>query len=96
MDNATKYCDHNGIISVTLTNPKQPILSIQNIYQAVNSIKLDKLFDRFYRDDKERTHNGVYGLGLSIAKNIVDYHKATINVSKVESDNIEFSIYFKN
>ena len=94
MDNATKYCDQKGIIKIILKANKNISLSIENTYQAINEIELDKLFDRFYRGNKARTFNGGFGIGLSIAQNIVNVHKASISVSKANNDTIKFTIIF--
>ena len=94
MDNATKYCDEKGIINITLTNNKNIAISIENTYEAVNDIELDKVFDRFYRSDKARTYNGGYGVGLSIAQNIATIQNASISVHKVGSNIIRFTILY--
>lgn len=78
MDNALKYCDPGGEIRVTLTRKRHPVLTVENTYREKDSLELDKLFDRFYRGDKARTWNGSFGVGLSIAKSIVQNHHGTI------------------
>ena len=68
MDNAVVYCDPGGVIAVTLRGGKHPAVLVDNTYTAVDSIELERLFDRFYRADKARTYGGGFGIGLSIAK----------------------------
>ncbi len=95
LDNAIKYCDENGIINVNLSKKKTIIFTIENTYKEVENIELNKLFDRFYRSDKARTFNGGYGVGLSIAKSIVQKHHSEITSYKKEQSNIGFKITFK-
>ena len=90
LDNAVKYCDNGGNISVTLQRHRQIALTVENTYFAVSEIELDRLFDRFYRADKVRTFNGGYGIGLSMAKSIVEKHKGTITVYKKDNNHIGF------
>ena len=54
MDNAIKYCDNGGEISVKLHKGRRVILTIENTYSAIEDIELNRLFDRFYRSDKSR------------------------------------------
>ena len=49
LDNAIKYCDPGGAICVTLSAKRYPVLTVENTYAKVNSIELERLFDRFYR-----------------------------------------------
>ena len=95
IDNAVKYCNPNGEISLVLTKRRQTILIIENDYSEVSTLQLDKLFDRFYRGDKARSFHGGYGIGLSMAKSIVDNHKATISVYKKGNEKIGFKVVFK-
>ncbi len=92
MDNASKYCDNGGEINVFLTGDKHPILCIENSYAAVESIELSKLFDRFYRADKARTYGTGFGIGLSMAKAIVEKHHGSISVYNIENNKIGFKV----
>ncbi len=78
MDNALKYCDEGGQISVTLKKEKKIILVVENTYRHVKEIALDRIFDRFYRVDGARTTGSGFGIGLSIAKATVERHKGSI------------------
>ena len=92
MDNAVKYCDSNGEISVTLRRGRRVVLTVENTYAAVDEIELDRLFDRFYRADKARKFTGGYGVGLSMAKSIAEKHKGEITVYKKDSTHIGFKV----
>ena len=92
MDNAIKYCDQDGEISVTLRRGRRVILTVENTYSAVNETPLHRLFDRFYRADKARKFTGGYGIGLSMAKAIVEKHKGEITAYKKDSTHIGFKI----
>ena len=72
LDNAVKYCDKAGRIHVVLEERKHPVLYVENTYANVENIRLERLFDRFYREDKARTSPGGFGIGLAIAKAIVN------------------------
>ena len=92
MDNAIKYCDQDGDISVTLRRGRRVILTVENTYAAVDELELNRLFDRFYRADKARTFTGGYGVGLSMAKAIVEKHKGEISAYKKDATHIGFKI----
>lgn len=82
LDNAVKYCDVGGRIQVTLSNRRHPVITVENTYSNVDTLELDKLFDRFYRADKARTFDGGFGVGLSIAKAMAKNHHGEITVYK--------------
>ncbi|WP_294548118.1 HAMP domain-containing sensor histidine kinase [uncultured Pseudoflavonifractor sp.] len=92
MDNAVKYCDRDGTIRVGLSGGRRPVLTLENSYAAVDSIQLDRLFDRFYRADKARTYGSGFGVGLSIAKAIAEKHRGEITVSSLEGRAIRFRV----
>ena len=84
LDNAVKYCDSDGDIHVEMSKKRYPFITVENTYADVDNVELDKLFDRFYRADKARTYNGGFGIGLSIAKEIVNKHGGEIYAYKKE------------
>ena len=92
MDNAVKYCDGGGEISVTLRRGRKLVLTVENTYAAVDEIEMPRLFDRFYRADKARTFTGGYGVGLSMAKAIAEKHKGEIAVYRKDSAHIGFKV----
>ena len=93
MDNAVKYCDEGGVISVSLSGARKRItLAIENSYSDIDSIPLDKLFDRFWRADKARTYQGGFGIGLSTARSIAERHGASITAYKRAPDIIGFKL----
>ena len=92
MDNAIKYCDQDGDISVTLRRGRRVMLTVENTYAAVDELELNRLFDRFYRADKARKFTGGYGVGLSMAKAIVEKHKGEIIAYKKDASHIGFKI----
>ena len=92
MDNAVKYCDTDGEISVALHRGRRIVLTVENTYTAANELELNRLFDRFYRADKARKFTGGYGVGLSMAKAIVEKHKGEITAYKKDAVHIGFKV----
>ncbi len=92
LDNALKYCDKNGVISVRLTGGKHPLLEVENDCMNVGELELSRLFDRFYRADKARTYGTGFGIGLSMAKAIVEKSGGKISVHNVDNQKIKFKV----
>lgn len=69
VDNAFKYCGEEKKVFASLyKNAGKVVFSIENTGKAIEKENLDKIFERFYRLDKQRSRSeGGYGLGLSIA-----------------------------
>ena len=95
MDNAIKYCDAGGEIFVSLQKGRQTVLAVENTYAAIEELELDRLFDRFYRADKARTFTGGYGVGLSLAKAIVEKHKGSITAYRKDKTHIGFKVVLR-
>jgi len=82
IDNAIKHADNDGLVEVTLKHVGDKIhLEVFNTGIGIPEDQQDKIFQRFYRYDESRSKStGGYGLGLAIAKSIVDEHKGKIKV----------------
>ncbi len=94
LDNAVKYCDEGGEIKVSLKQKRHMILTVENSYAAAETLALDRLFDRFYRSDRARSSAG-YGIGLSIAKAIVQAHRGDITAYQPDSTHVGFKVLMK-
>lgn len=95
IDNALKYSPKGSKITIKIFQRRGTIaFEIHNLGNPIPQEKLPKLFDRFFRADTSRTNssqNG-YGLGLSIAKKIVDIHHGDITV-RSNKDGTTFSFF---
>lgn len=92
LDNAIKYTKENGSIEISLTENKQSVtFSIKNTGEGIPKEHLPKLFDRFYRVDSSRVHDGGYGLGLSIAKAAINSMGGEIFVTSTEGEYTTFT-----
>lgn len=82
LDNAIKYSDQNGNIDIILKKSKgHAVFSIRNTGECIPEDKLSFVFDRFYRCDPSRSQGaGGYGLGLTIAKTIIERSRGSIYV----------------
>lgn len=94
MDNAIKYTPEGGSVQMSLRkNHHNMTLSVKNTGAGISSEEMPFLFDRFYRVDKARNRReGSYGLGLSIAKAIVDQHKGKITCESIPSQETVFTV----
>lgn len=83
VDNANKYCDSAGKVSVRLARVKKnAVLTVTNSYAKGDQVDTARFFERFYRENKARTlsRNAGYGIGLSMAQTIVHNFNGRISV----------------
>lgn len=82
LDNACKYSEDGSCIKVNLScKAKEALLTVTNEGIPLTKEELGRLFLRFYRADPSRGSIPGYGLGLSIAQNIVTEHKGKIGAA---------------
>lgn len=96
LDNACKYAGDKGVVTFHLERLQDKIrLTVNNTGTPISPEHLPHLFERFYRADQSRAREiGGYGLGLAIAKSIVDKHKGRISVESTASSGTTFTVSF--
>ena len=96
LDNAVKYTNENGYISVGLEKKKNRIyLSVFNTTEYISKEQISHLFDRFYRTDSSRnSQTGGYGLGLSIAAATVESHRGKIIAETEDEKSLRITVVF--
>ena len=87
VDNAIKFTEQEGKISfIVKTDAKNVTFKIKNTGVGIPKSDLPLVFDRFYKVDKSRSDNkNSTGLGLYMAKTIIQNHGGSISVSSVEN-----------
>ena len=95
LDNAVKYAGVHGKVHVALARGERSgtCLTVRNSGPTIPPEHLEHLFERFYRADNSRARSsGGYGLGLAIAKSIVERHRGTITVQSGEAEGTIFTV----
>lgn len=94
LDNAIKYSSPQGTIRIRLKRHHHEIvLTVANTGEGIAPEHLERIFDRFYRTDRSRSRAlGGYGLGLAIAKAIVEQHKGKIYAKSIVKDTTTFTV----
>ena len=94
LDNAVKYTPEGGSIDLKLEQQgKNIVLTVYNDSASpVPKESMTKLFDRFYRTDPSRSSStGGHGIGLSIAKAVVQAHKGKITASTADEKSLKIT-----
>lgn len=96
LDNAIKYSPENSKIDIAMTKAVRAIkVIIHDEGPGIKSGDLPHIFDRFYRADTARSSDSGYGLGLSIAKKIIETNHADISVQSKIGSGTSFTVSFQ-
>jgi signal transduction histidine kinase len=107
LDNAFKHTPPGGTVSVVARRevPRTPnarvprlpatgVLSVHNTGSVIPPEETDRVFERFYQLDKARAGRGGRGLGLAIAREIVQAHQGRIEVESSVEQGTTFTLRF--
>jgi signal transduction histidine kinase len=94
LDNAGKYTPSHGQVVVTTTRQRETVvMTVSDSGEGIPENEIPRLFDRFYRSDRARAQGEAgFGLGLAIAKAIVDSMGGHIGVESVVGQGTMFTV----
>lgn len=94
MENALKYNRYGGKVEISISkNNSHAKIVTEDNGMGIKEQDLDRIFDRFYRADTSSNTEGA-GLGLSIAKAIIEAHNGEIKVESEVNKGSRFIVYF--
>lgn len=93
VDNAIKYSARGTVTVSALRQNRQLVIKVEDEGIGIDTQDIERIFERFYRVDKARTRaEGGFGLGLPIAKLIVEQHQGTIEVESKKNGGSSFIV----
>lgn len=94
VSNALRYTPQGGSIVLSARRNGDGVeILVEDSGQGIAPEHLDKVFERFYRVDAARQQTGESGLGLPIAKSLVEMHGGSIRVASEEGKGTTFAIH---
>ena len=95
ISNSLKFTKSNGNVSIDLSgNSRNISVKIKDDGIGIKQEDIPFIFERLYRGDKSRHKEEGSGIGLTIAKNILDLHSASIEVQSEEGQGSMFTVIF--
>jgi len=94
LDNALAHTPAGGSVMVTLIPHFSTVdIAVEDTGEGIPVEEIPNIFERFYRVDKSRTRaTGGHGLGLTIAKRLVEAHQGTISVTSEVGKGSRFTV----
>lgn len=97
ISNAVKFNKKNGYIDVAISKSNSKIIiNVKDNGIGIKKEDLPFIFERLYRGDKSRHEIEGHGIGLTVVKNILLLHSASIEVKSEIGEGSEFIIKLKN
>lgn len=97
LHNALKYSDDNGSINIELIQKSKKVkLKVTNSVDQIEAGPHNEFFERFYRSDASRnSENGGFGIGLAVARTIVEDHRGKIEAISTDEKSLTINITLK-
>lgn len=94
LDNALKYTPYEGSVALSLTaDEHDAVIKVSDTGIGIQPEDLPHIFERFYRADRARSRDrGGSGLGLTIARSIVEEHEGSIEVESTPGKGSTFLV----
>jgi len=95
LDNAIKYSKQNSLVKISAKKiDNKTVITVSDEGIGIDQKDLPNIFNRFYRAEKSRSKTSTlgYGLGLSIAKKIVEIHSGSISVKSEKNKGTTFTV----
>ena len=98
IDNAIQYSDNNSTVNVSVEEKRSSVkIHIKDHGVGIDPIHFGRLFERFYRIDKDRSRKyGGTGLGLALVKHIIKIHDGSVTVDSHLGQGSLFTISLPN
>ena len=96
LTNAIKYSNENGVVRMSVEETDMAVrISVSDEGIGIAPEEQEKIFEKFYRSHSEEvsSRNG-HGLGLSLAREIVQLHHGTLTVNSTPGKGSEFIVEF--
>lgn len=97
VENSIKYTNPGGLVQLKIVDRSpQAIISVKDTGVGIPPEHQDRIFERFYTVDESRSRGrDSTGLGLSIVKHIVEYHRGKISLNSQVGEGTEISVSFR-
>jgi len=96
LSNAVRHAFRDSVVKVSIVRLSKTIeLTVNNQGRTIDDLDLPRLFDRFFRIEKSRSHpeHSGTGLGLSITQSLMVAHGGSVRVSS-DQKNTSFTLVF--
>lgn len=95
ISNAIKFTERSGSVQVKLyRRGKQQFFEVSDTGIGIPQQDIDRIFDKFYRVEREKREDAGTGIGLAIVKEIADLHKAKLEVESTVGEGTTFRVIF--
>ncbi len=99
LNNAVKFTEPEGVITLSIACEKDSdiIFSVKDTGIGIDPVNQAKIFERFFQVDRSKTrkYEGS-GIGLSIAKTIIEAHEGSIKVNSIPDHGSTFIVHLPN